>query len=529
MGRLFFKLYSILAVAVIVYVVCIANLNTILQGTLERYFSNLAHGTFDLLIEKLDSLPEEQWPSFVDEINKDGGYTLRLIPIDSPVLPQDQLERIEQGDMVASIIHNASYSYTRIRNTNWVIEFPFEQSEYNHNQRLSSSTFILIEMALLSENESQWPSVIEGLNQRFNFPITLLQLNQTNLPPEEQEKLVQGDIIWQDIDVENEYIYRRISDTEYAIKIGPFYEPITLSYLQSILLISLAVLVALAVLLWIYPLWRDLMQLRTSAEAFGQGDFRTRFSLSKRSTLKRLAETFNSMADRIQGLISSHKELTNAVSHELRTPIARLRFGMEMLQNAKNETERQRFMGSMNADIDELDQLVAELLTYARFDRDKPALKFQRQQVEPWLSSVVEQNNYGNNTISINFEIPDKSLRYAQFEPRLLARALGNLLQNAKRYANNQVSVRFKHNQGTYALYVDDDGPGIPQAGRERIFDAFTRLDASRDRDTGGYGLGLAIVQRIAQWHRGSVSVEDSPLGGARFIICWPDGNGKTS
>ena len=523
MGRIFLKLYSILAVAVIVYVVCVANLNTILQGTLERYFSNLAQGTFDLLKQELEGIPEKQWPDFLNEINKDGGYAFKLLPLDSPELPQEQLERIKQGDMVATLIHNASYSYTRIKNTNWVIEFPFEQSEYNHNQRLSSSTFLLIEKTLLAKDETQWPSILEDLNKRFNFPITIQPIDQTDLPTNEHKKLIQGEIIWQDIDVENEFLYRRINNTPYVIKIGPFYEPITLSYLQSILLITLAILVALAVLLWIYPLWRDLMRLRTSAEAFGQGDFRTRFSLPKRSALKRLAETFNSMADRIQSLISSHKELTNAVSHELRTPIARLRFGMEMLKNAKSETERQRFMNSMNADIDELDQLVAELLTYARFDRDKPTLKFQRQEVTPWLSKVVEQTSFGNNDLEVNFQISGSNFKHAQFEPRLLARALGNLLQNAKRYAKNQINVSFSRDQRHYQLCIDDDGPGIPPSERERIFEAFTRLDASRDRDTGGYGLGLAIVDRIAQWHRGSVYVEDSPLGGARFVIRWPE------
>jgi signal transduction histidine kinase len=101
------------------------------------------------------------------------------------------------------------------------------------------------------------------------------------------------------------------------------------------------------------------------------------------------------MADRIQSLISSHKELTNAVSHELRTPIARLRFGMEMLQDSTREEDRARFMASMNSDIDELDQLVAELLTYARFDRDRPELEFKRQEILPWLDGVIRQARVG--------------------------------------------------------------------------------------------------------------------------------------
>ncbi|VAW87761.1 Sensory histidine kinase in two-component regulatory system with RstA, partial [hydrothermal vent metagenome] len=240
------------------------------------------------------------------------------------------------------------------------------------------------------------------------------------------------------------------------------------------------------------------------------------------SVLLGLAETFNGMANRIQRLISSHKELTNAVSHELRTPLARLRFGIEMLQSSSDEADKKRYIASMNTDIDELDQLVVELLTYARFDRDKPELKFQRQDIKPWLTGIIQQIKTSETNLSIDFEITGKNVKHARFEPRLMARAVGNLLQNAQRYAQGNVGVTFTQDEKNYQIMVDDDGPGIPKSERAHIFEAFKRLDASRDRDTGGYGLGLAIVQRICQWHEGAVMVEDSPLGGARFIIRWP-------
>ena len=228
------------------------------------------------------------------------------------------------------------------------------------------------------------------------------------------------------------------------------------------------------------------------------------------------------MADRIQSLISSHKELTNAVSHELRTPIARLRFGMEMLQDSSREEDRARFMASMNSDIDELDRLVAELLTYARFDRDRPELEFKRQEILPWLDGVIRQARVGKSELTMDFVISADNLKYARFDPLLMARALGNLLQNAARYAHSQVNVIFALENGYFQLIVDDDGPGIPEAERDTIFDAFKRLDSSRDRGSGGYGLGLTIAYRISEWHDGEICVSDSPMGGARFEIRWP-------
>jgi len=524
MGRLFLKLYSILVLAVIIYFVGVANLSSILQGTLEQYFSGLSKGTFYLLEKRLAATAPEQWPDLIAEVNRGEGFSMRLVPVESLTLTPSMKERLKKGELVISQVYGASYSYTRIQNSELILEFPLEQSEYRNNQQLSNSTFNLIEMTLLEQPQDIWSEMMEDLSRRFSYPITLLEQTQVELPEPLYLALTRGEIVWQDIiDEDMDFLYRRIPNSPYIIKIGPFAEPVTLDYLQTILLLVLACLVALAVLFWVYPLWRDLKRLDVSTRAFGQGDFSVRAPIPRRSVLHLLAETFNGMANRIQGLISSHKELTNAVSHELRTPIARLRFGMEMLQSSSDEADRARYMEGMNADIDELDQLVAELLTYARFDRDKPALKFQRQEIEPWLTEVIRQARIGKSDLLIEYEIDKKPLKYARFEPLLLARALGNLLQNARRYAQTRINVVFSHDNGHYQISVDDDGPGIPESERERVFEAFKRLDASRDRDTGGYGLGLAIAQRISQWHGGETSTVDSPLGGARFVIRWPE------
>ena len=166
---------------------------------------------------------------------------------------------------------------------------------------------------------------------------------ELQLPETLQQKLTDGEIVWQYIDRNTDYLYHRVADSPYVIQLGPFSEPLTLNYLQILLILMLAILVALATLFWIYPLWRDLKQMSTTVQAFGKGDFNVRVPLTKHSVLHRFGETFNGMAERIQSLISSHKELTNAVSHELRTPIARLRFGMEMLQTSTDKSDRQRY------------------------------------------------------------------------------------------------------------------------------------------------------------------------------------------
>lgn len=218
-------------------------------------------------------------------------------------------------------------------------------------------------------------------------------------------------------------------------------------------------------------------------------------------------------------VIDSHKELTRAVAHELRTPIARLRFGMEMSQTATT-AERARYLNDMERDIVELDALIAELLDYARFDRDTPVLDLQIYALVTWLHQAVDDARLSTPTLT--FRCTAQTTMNVFFDERLMTRALGNILRNAARYARSEINITIEIIEGACIIHVDDDGPGVPASGRERIFEPFVRLDGSRGRDSGGYGLGLAIARRIAHWHHGNIEVGDSPMGGARFSLRWP-------
>ena len=522
MGRLFLKLYSIIAIASIVFFLGVANLETLLLDTREGHATNLSKGTYYLMEQEVAATPKAQWSKLLARVNQGGGYPVEILPLDSLGFSASNIRKLDQGEVVLSNVYEAVYSFKKIINSQFVLQIPFEQSGYQHEQRLINSTFNLIEESLQKYPDDEWVSKLENLNQKFTFPLVLVGQDEVKGLNDELQRFNAGEVVYTEQADDSQLVYRKIVESAYALRLGPFEDSATLENLQAILMLVFSTLVALAVFLWVYPLSRDIKQLDSSTHAFGQGDFSVRASDSKRSVLFRLATSFNAMADRIQSLISSHKDLTNAVSHELRTPIARLRFGMEMLQDSKREEDRERFMVSMNSDIDELDQLVAELLTYARFDRDRPKLEFKRQEVSPWLDSVVRQASVGKSNLTMNFELADRELKYAQFDPLLMARALGNLLQNAARYASIQVKVTFSTEGENFQLIVDDDGPGIPEAERDSIFDAFKRLDSSRDRGSGGYGLGLSIAYRISEWHDGEISVSDSPLGGARFVVCWP-------
>ncbi|KGD86973.1 histidine kinase [Achromobacter sp. RTa] len=285
---------------------------------------------------------------------------------------------------------------------------------------------------------------------------------------------------------------------------------------------ALALLLCAFMLVWALPTWRDLEALKTAAQRMGQGDLQARARLSRHSSIRNLGETFNQMSDRISALIGNQRDLTNAVSHELRTPIARLSFELDMIDREEDPAARKRLVEEMKSDVAELDGMASELLMYARLEPTGDGVALQPQDARGWLDSVVQHAGFEAEASGVRCEVALCQLREVHVHQRYMTRALLNLLQNAIRHAGGLVQVSLIGGAAReYVLIVDDDGPGIPAPDRGRIFEPFIRLDESRDRGTGGVGLGLAIVSRVARWHNGSVQASESPLGGARFVIRW--------
>ncbi|MDH3064644.1 ATP-binding protein [Achromobacter insolitus] len=277
-------------------------------------------------------------------------------------------------------------------------------------------------------------------------------------------------------------------------------------------------------LLWALPLWRDLDRLRNATLRMGQGELGVRVRLSRLAGMRHVGESFNQMAERISALIENQRSLTNAVSHELRTPLARLSFEVALLGQDAQLPRRHHILRDMQADINELETLVAELLVYARLERPTDeTVKLETVDTSDWLGEALAQVAHQAEARAVRCHVRPEYPPRVRLHPRYMSRALLNLVQNAVRYASRHVEVELRRCQsGGFELIVDDDGGGIPPADRTRVFEPFIRLDESRDRGTGGAGLGLAIVWRVAASHGGSIDIHDSPLGGARFVLRWP-------
>lgn len=390
-----------------------------------------------------------------------------------------------------------------------------------YNRQLARGAFHTLELDLLRLPSERWDERISELTPEFGYKIELTSLSSATFSQEQREQLQAGRIVVVD---HGELLYHRVGNSDRVLGKGPF-SPLNPETGAFTVIIWLAVIAVIGILTFIcvIPYWRQLRRLIAAALAFGDGRLDTRVTISKLSNLAPLANAFNTMAERIQQLIDSHKELTNAVSHELRTPLARLHFGLEMLENAGDQEKRVHYVRELQTDVRDLEELVNELLTYARFERERPELRVEYHHLAPFLHQVIDEFLPETSPLHIRLQLNlDEAGQRARFDAKYLARAIGNLLQNGSHYASSRIEMVVERDGERCRIHVDDDGPGIPESLRHKVFEPFARLDKSRSRASGGYGLGLAIVARIVEWHKGEVRAETSPLGGARLSLSWP-------
>ena len=282
-------------------------------------------------------------------------------------------------------------------------------------------------------------------------------------------------------------------------------------------------LVAVAVALGSYPIIRRLTQrleaLQTGVERWGAGDLSTRLAADGSDEVAYLATRFNHAAQRIEALLNSHKALLANASHELRSPLARIRMSLELSSLAPSSPQRIEISRS----ITELDLLIDEILLASRLDA-RQASSEPVEPMEPVDLTGLAAEECARSGAELAVSSTGQSL-VMQGSPRLLRRLMRNLLENAKRYGRDEVTLELTQQrigqQDFAVIAVHDRGPGVPLAQRERIFEPFYRLPGASESD-GGVGLGLALVKSISERHGGTVRCEARPAGGATFVVQLP-------
>ncbi|MDI9330726.1 MAG: HAMP domain-containing sensor histidine kinase [Alphaproteobacteria bacterium] len=278
-------------------------------------------------------------------------------------------------------------------------------------------------------------------------------------------------------------------------------------------------LAAVAVAIGSYPIIRQLTRrlenLERAVTRWGDGDLSARMPVQGQDEVASLTHRFNQAAEKMQGLVLSHKNLLANASHEFRTPITRMRMALE-LQAQRPDHHLQK---EILRDLEELDQLVEEVLLASRLDQVSPGPNLGMDRVD--MAGLASEEC---SRCEISLEMKDALQLQVQGVDRLLRRMLRNLLDNALRHGSPAAEVVMQltpTHDGLLRIEVLDRGPGVPEMLRDKIFEPFFRVPDQSEWQ-GGTGLGLTLVRSIARHHGGEVSCEARPGGGACFMVELP-------
>jgi len=267
-----------------------------------------------------------------------------------------------------------------------------------------------------------------------------------------------------------------------------------------------------------YPLARRITRrleaLQAGVEAFGRGELDRRVPVEGRDEVASVAEAFNDSADRVATLVTRQRRVLAHASHELRSPLARLRMAVALLEDAQTADARAEAVVRATDEIDELNDLIEDVLLASRL-RGGVAVPRSRSLVD--MVEVCAPLAQRHQATLLPIDAP----AWTEGDARLLERAVGNLLSNARAHGEPPIEISIRQDDDRVQVHILDRGAGIAEGDRARIFEPFFRPDGHREGDP-GVGLGLSLVDEIARHHNGTVSCAPRPDGGTRFTLELP-------
>ncbi len=269
-----------------------------------------------------------------------------------------------------------------------------------------------------------------------------------------------------------------------------------------------SILLFLVAVLFLRIQVRSIAELAQVAEDFGKGIDNKNFKPYGSSEVRKAAIAFIKMKERIQRQISERTQMLAGVSHDLRTPLTRMKLQAAMMPEGDDKKD---FL----SDIDEMEKMLDGYLSFVSGEAGE---KSSFVDMNEMILSII--NKFRNKKALIRYSTNDE-VSAIQGREQALKRALTNIISNAFRYGKT-IAVNLESNDKKLWVSVEDDGPGIPADKREEVFKAFFRLENSRNKETGGVGLGLSIAKDVVTSHGGTIELDESELGGLKVLISIP-------
>ncbi len=438
--------------------------------------------------------------------------------------PEDEYERarLERGQVIVTVSSDGRTASMRSRmpDGQWLYV------DFNKLSELQARATARLLLEGWQRSGDALDDYLAQLQPYFGYPLSVVDLDDLEVSASDIARMEYGDVLVEvAVDGASADALAKVPGSDQVVRLGPVEKFNPYSFRAVFVIVTIGVLLIGLGVYWVVNTFETrLRKLEQATSRLSQGHLNARVSSSGGDAVGRLGHSFNKMAEHIQRLISIQREMVRAVSHELRTPVARIRFGAQIIEDSVfDDPFVAKQLAGMDSDIQELDELIDEILTYARLEEGGPVLDFQKINVAEVAQQVVGEARPPEQ-VSVSFEgSGPEGFPFSEAESRYVHRAIQNLVGNAGRYAKTRVKVRCSVADDICRVDVEDDGPGIPEEDWDRVFSAFARLDDSRTRASGGYGLGLSIVRRIMYWHGGRALVGRSDeLGGARFSLIWP-------
>jgi signal transduction histidine kinase len=276
----------------------------------------------------------------------------------------------------------------------------------------------------------------------------------------------------------------------------------------------LLVIGATGMLCWAAAVWlvSPIRNLTATVERLGRGDLSARWHTHRRDEIGYLARAFNETAERLQRLLTSERRLLGDISHELRSPLARLKLAVRL---ARTCPDLDLALDRIERDVDRIISMVSELVEITRAEGDPEARKFELVHFEQVVRDIVSEERLDAEIRKCRLQVRGQLEQALWGDPELLRRAVSNVLRNAISYspARSAVEVTLAEDANSTTVEIRDHGPGVSEELLLQIFKPFFRVEAARDADSGGVGLGLSIAMRAVQVHQGAITAENAKPG----------------
>lgn len=490
----------------------------------EQTTLDMNQGIFHSLQSELSKYPEDQWPTVLTQFQPINANPAAIVLISKLHLNQNELNKLMRGEIIIKKSRDAYYFgygvaeiflYQRISQSNQILMLGGIPLSWVA-QKTSGWMVYLIRQELEHTPSIQWQNTIQQLSSAYKVPLSILDINNPSIPITIKKSLARNSFVLGAPDHAGKinFAYFTINHGKNVVQIGPIPYPFYPQYQLYILVCIFVVIVIFAIIFFTFIFSRNLEKIYKITDRYSHGDFSEVPAFSQHSTLRTLYDNILKMGSKIQNLMTVQRNLIRFVAHESRTPISTMLFAIEDIEKENLSEKIKKNIQSIKEDLVTLNDLVGDFLHYVKFSDQDLIVKKQEVNINQWLQNCIQKFESAPKLIYLNYTI-DKNSVFA-FDPTLMRHVINNLITNAIKYSYSQVQISATFENNTLTIHVEDDGPGIEDADKEKIFTPFFQIQSS---EQSGFGLGLTIAEAIVKKHHGILSVSDSKLGGTCFTV----------